>query len=459
VGWWPLGIVALAGLERLLADRPAVSRVRRATLAAAALLFPSLWWMAALTVPGYLIASVVYSLFWGAAALLVPPGRWRWLALPGAIALAEAARARWPVGGVPLSTVALTQSDGPLVPFVRVGGTVGLTIAAVVAAVAVAAALRRAWLPAGAAAAAVALVAVAAAAGPTGRPVGAIDVAVVQGGGEQGTLAVDSDPAVVFERHLDASAGVDGPVDLVVWPEDVVDVPTDVAATPEGDELADLARRLDATLVAGIVADAGPDRFRNQAVAWAPDGTLVDRYDKVHRVPFGEYVPLRSLLERVADLSAVPSDAIPGRGPGVLDTPAGRLGVVISWEVFFGDRARSAVRAGGRVVLNPTNGSSFEGRQVQSQQLATSRLRAVETGRWVVQAAPTGYSAVITPGGRVVTRSGIGDREVLHATVGLRDGTTWYTATGDLPWLVLAAVAVAAAWALTRRGRASPGRR
>jgi apolipoprotein N-acyltransferase len=459
VGWWPLGVAGLVALERLVADRPAPSRFRRGTLVGAALLFPTLWWMKALTLPGYLVASVLYSLYWGAAALAVPPGRWRWLALPGALALAEAARARWPVGGVPLSTVALTQSDGPMVTFVRVGGTIGLTLAAVAVAVAVAAAIHRAWVPAAGAAAAVAVLAVAAAVGPTGRPAGSLAVAVVQGGGEQGTRAVDTDSSAVFARHVAASAGVTTPVDLVVWPEDVVDVPTDVADTPEGEQLSALAQRLGATLVAGVVADAGPERFRNQAVAWGPDGTLVDRFDKVHRVPFGEYVPLRSLLERVADLSAVPSDAIPGRGPAVLDTPAGRLGVVISWEVFFADRARDAVRNGGGVVLNPTNGSSFEGRQVQSQQVATSRMRAIETGRWVVQAAPTGYSAVVTPGGGVVARTGIAERAVLSATVGLRDGTTWYTATGDGPWLVLAAAAVAAAWLLTRRAPGSPARR
>ena len=122
-------------------------------------------------------------------------------------------------------------------------------------------------------------------------------------------------------------------------------------------------------------------------------------------MPFGEYIPARSFFARLADVSAVPRDAIAGRGPGVVDTPAGRLGVLISYEVFFQDRGRAAVRAGGRLLLVPTNASSFDDAQVPAHELAVARLRALETGRWVVQAAPTGYSAVVDHRGRVLARS------------------------------------------------------
>ena len=83
------------------------------------------------------------------------------------------------------------------------------------------------------------------------------------------------------------------PVDLVLWPEDVVDVSRPVRETAEGRQLAELARRLHATLVAGVVEDAGARHFRNAAVAWGPRGRIVARYDKVHRVPFGEYIPFK----------------------------------------------------------------------------------------------------------------------------------------------------------------------
>src|SRR5439155_25318632 len=155
--------------------------------------------------------------------------------------------------------------------------------------------------------------------------------------------------------------------------------------------------------VAGVVEDAGPRHFRNAAVVWAPGAGRVSRYDKVHRVPFGEYIPLRSVIEHLADLSLVPDDAVTGHGTGLLraPAPAGRLGAVISYEVFFADRARSAIVAGGQVLLVPTNAASFKTGQVPAQELGAARMRAIETGRDVVQAAPTGYTAAIGAGGAV----------------------------------------------------------
>ncbi|MGH9266506.1 MAG: apolipoprotein N-acyltransferase, partial [Acidimicrobiales bacterium] len=279
---------------------------------------------------------------------------------------------------------------------------------------------------------------------PDGSVDGRLAVAAVQGGGPRGVRAVARHPGPVFDRHVDAMTDVRLPVDLVLWPEDVVDVERPVAETPEGRRLSELARSLGATLVAGVVEDVEGDRFRNAAVAWGPEGTIVDRYDKVHRVPFGEYVPVRSLFERLADLSAVPRDAIAGRGPAVLDTPAGRLGVVISYEVFFADRARDAVRAGGRVLLVPTNASSYRDAQIPAQEVAVARLRAVETGRWVVQAAPTGYSAIIDERGRVRGQGGLGGAEVLQARVDLRTGRTPFVALGSPPFLLAALLVLTA---------------
>ena len=77
-------------------------------------------------------------------------------------------------------------------------------------------------------------------------------------------------------------------------------------------------------------------------------------FEKVHRVPFGEYVPFRGLFSHLANLDAVPRDAIPGRGSGLMRTPAGPLGILVSYEVFFADRGRSSVRAGAQLLVVPT---------------------------------------------------------------------------------------------------------
>ncbi|MDQ3896108.1 MAG: apolipoprotein N-acyltransferase, partial [Actinomycetota bacterium] len=277
---------------------------------------------------------------------------------------------------------------------------------------------------------------------PDGSPDGSLRVAAVQGGGPRGIRAVSRDPLPVLRRHLEATLRVEPPVDLVLWPEDVVDVDEPLAGSPVDRQLGDVARSLQTTLVAGVVEDEGTTRFRNAAVVYGPDGGRIDRYDKVHRVPFGEYVPARGFFDALADLSAIPRDAVPGHGPGVVDTPAGRMGVLISYEVFFAERARDAVRAGGRLLLVPTNASSYRDAQVPAQEVAVARLRALATGRWVVQAAPTGYSAVIDHRGRVRAQGGLGRPEVLAADVALRSGRTLATELGRAPWTVVALLAL-----------------
>ncbi|MBV8160410.1 MAG: apolipoprotein N-acyltransferase, partial [Acidimicrobiia bacterium] len=413
------------------------------------------FWMSEFSALGYVLAVLVEVAILSAASVTVARGR-LW-AVPAALVLAEYARDHFPFGGVPLAGLPLGQVDGPLAPAARLGGQ--LLVVALIGAVAVAAvaALRRRFV-----AAAIALLAVVAAvvgghlAGGTHRT-GSLDVAAVQGGGRRGLRAIYSDPTEVFLAQLRASVRVQTPVDLVVWPEDVIDVDR-VEGSPQSDAVAGVARRLDATVIAGIVEDAGPDHFANAALAWAPDGTITARYDKVHRVPYGEYIPFRGLVQHLADLSAVPRDAVAGHGPGVLVTPAGRLGVAISYEVFFADRARIAVRHGAEVMLVPTNASSFSTGQVPAQELAAARLRALETGRWVVQSAPTGYTAVVDPRGHVWAHTDLGRPGVIQRTVERRAGLTLAARLGDAVPALAALLAAAAALALPTRRRRSTRR-
>jgi apolipoprotein N-acyltransferase len=169
-------------------------------------------------------------------------------------------------------------------------------------------------------------------------------------------------------------------------------------------------------------------------------------------------------VAKVADLSLLPRDAIRGSGPGILAGPNGEpLGILISYEVFFGDRSRSAVRNDAQVLLVPTNAASYGTSQVPDQEVAAARLRAWEAGRDLVQAAPTGFSAFVSPDGKVTQRTDLGAQQVITATVALRTGTTPYMATGDQPWLLLAVACFAgpavAALAASRSGRRRPGTR
>jgi apolipoprotein N-acyltransferase len=456
-GFWVAAFAGLALADHALAepDLPWTRRFARSWVVWAGLLFPSLLWMQALTLPGYVIACSAYAGFLAAGTVVAPRGPGRFVALPAGIMLAEWVRWQWPFGGVPLSNLAVAQVSGPLAPLLRIGGALLVVGVTVTVGMVLAALWKGQPRIAGGLTGAVLVLVVVALIAPAGSPTGAtLDVAVVQGGGPQGTRAINTEPGIVLERHLAASEQLDddADLDLILWPEDIVDVVT-FTGGPEERALQALARRHGATFVAGVIEDDGPEAFRNWAVAFGPDGREVDRYEKVQRVPFGEWVPLRSLVEPLAGETLPRRDARIGQTPAVVDTPVGPLGVAISWEIFFGERARDAIGSGGQVLLNPTNGASYEGTLVQTQQVANSRMRAIETGRWVLQAAPTGFSAVITPDGQVLQRTGVSERAILYDTVERRVGDTLYVRFGDLAAVLYAVACLAVGWGIERRSR------
>ncbi|MEO8695596.1 MAG: apolipoprotein N-acyltransferase [Acidimicrobiales bacterium] len=469
-GWWPLAFVGLALFDRLVADQPARARFERGWLAAAFWLFPGMLWMWDLTPPGYVVAVALSSALFGAAAAAAPAGAGRRLALPGAFVLAELVRWRWPFGGVPLATLPMTQVSSPLAPIVRTLGSLLLVAVVVAIGGAVSALGQRQWRPAAVVAALVAVCSLWAAVAPSGYVLRDIDVALVQGGGPQRTRADITENPVVLQRHLDATELIEGHVDLVLWPENVVNPePTPGPGQVRDSELLyeddareiidNLARELNTVFLPGWFTHLD-DRYNdNFTEAIDATGTVVDVYHKVRIVPFGEYVPLRGLVEPFAGDALPRREVLPGTGPAVLDTPLGRVGVSISWEIFFNDRARDAIRHGGQILVNPTNGSSYWLTIVQTQQIASSRLRALETGRWVLQAAPTGFSALVTPSGRVIDRTGVSEQQVVQGTVELRGGKTIAVRVGDWPMFVIGFVLIAAAQLLRRRATPSPDRR
>jgi len=164
-----------------------------------------------------------------------------------------------------------------------------------------------------------------------------------------------------------------------------------------------------------------------------------ERYVKQHPVPFGEYIPYRSLVRKITSkVDLVPRDFAQGTRTGLLDVGPVRLGDVICFEVAYDGLVRDAVRAGGTMLVVQTNNATFGRSGETVQQLAMSRLRAVEHGRTVLVAATSGISAVIAPDGAVLDRSAVFTRDVLVADVPTRKGTTVATRVGLLPEVGLA---------------------
>lgn len=467
-GWWPLAFVAMALVDRLLAGVRWTTRFRRGAVVGLALFTPTIVWISQLTVPGYGVAVVAYAAMVGGFCAAVPPNAGRRPALIGLWVLCESLRSAWPFGGVPLSLLAVGQVGGPLAGIARVGGVLAIAVATVAVGIALSAAFARQHRVVAGTLAAVVLLVVLARVAPHGDDTGeTVDIAFVQGGGDQGTRAINTDRRKVFERHLEATQDhVPAGMDLVLWPENVVDTDFDVQDAVEGEELEDLAREVDATLSVGTVEGVSETEFRNSQQVLDADGNWVDRFVKVQRVPFGEFVPFRSLIEKVAPDTLAARDATVSHESGMVEMPVTTadgatrdipVATVISWEVFFGHRARSGVRAGGELLYNPTNGSTYTGTFVQTQQVASSRLRAIETGRWLVQVAPTGFSAYVAPDGRVHQRTGTSEAAVrVRRDVPLRTGETWYVRWGDTPARLVAVALVGVGWALDRRSRRRP---
>ena len=241
----------------------------------------------------------------------------------------------------------------------------------------------------------------------------------------------------------------------MVWPENASDIDpfTDPAAY---DAIDGAVRDVGVPVLVGAVLQGPGEKISNAGIVWDPVTGPGERYVKRHPVPFGEYIPFRSLVRRVTSkVDLVPRDFVAGNEVGVLDVGPVRLGDVICFEVVYDDLVRDAVRAGGRLLVVQTNNATF-GRSPQTeQQLAMSRLRAVEHGRAVAVAATSGISAVVRPDGSLAHRSQVFSRDVSVTEVPLGDTQTPATRVGAWPELLLSLLAAAAVVAGVRRPRAA----
>lgn len=242
--------------------------------------------------------------------------------------------------------------------------------------------------------------------------------------------------------------------DLIVWPETAS--PTLLRRDPA---LLDALRALSAEhrvplLIGSMDLVEGSDLrtpvFTNTAFLVTERG-ITERYDKMHLVPFGEFVPLAGVLGFVRSWAQFITEMKPGTRAVVFPGPPAPFGVVICYEGIFPDLARRFVRAGARLMVNMTNDAWFGRTGGPLQHLAMYPFRAVEHRIAIVRAANTGVSAIIAPSGRIVRTLGLFERANLVGRVPLRDRDTLYSRLGDwLSYVGLLVSALALATALWR---------
>jgi apolipoprotein N-acyltransferase len=267
-------------------------------------------------------------------------------------------------------------------------------------------------------------------------------VALVQPSIEQPLKWDERFAQATVDLYVGLTRGVGrGQADLIVWPETAA--PTALRRDPgllAG--LTGLADAVDTPLVVGSIDVLGtPPRLTNSAFLLTERG-IEGRYDKIHLVPFGEYVPLSGLIGFVRGWAEFISDMEPGSRTVVFPGPPAPFGIVICYEGIFPDLFREFVRGGARVMINMTNDGWFGRTTGPAQHLAMYPLRAVEHRTALVRAANTGISAFIAPTGAVTRTLGLFERGVLAQRVPLRERTTLYTRHGD--WLAYGSLGVSA---------------
>ena len=218
---------------------------------------------------------------------------------------------------------------------------------------------------------------------------------------------------------------------LLIWPETAFPSFFD-GKGPLDREVREVPRSAGAYLLFGSLTREG-ERVYNSAILLGPSGKIRARYDKLHLVPFGEFVPLRKLLAPVFGVLNEFGDITPGHRMVVFSLPEGKFAVLICFEVIFPELSRKALLEGADFMVTITNDAWFGRTSAPYQHLVQVVFRAVENRVWFARAANTGVSAFIDPWGRILKASDLFRREVLFDEVGIREAPlTFYTKRGDL---------------------------
>jgi apolipoprotein N-acyltransferase len=243
---------------------------------------------------------------------------------------------------------------------------------------------------------------------------------------------------VAIYRGLSFGQGGEPSADLIIWPESAVPFYFQEGG-PLTEAVVEVPLRTGAYLLLGSPAYEvvnRRERYLNSAFLLSPGGAVLGRSDKVHLVPFGEYVPFGRYLPFVDKLVVGIGDFSPGT-VSPLPMNGARIGVLVCFEGIFPELARDYVRNGSDLLVNITNDAWFGRSSAPYQHLAMSRFRAVENRVWLARAANTGISAIIAPSGRIVAQSPLFERLALRGLVGLGARPSFYTRYGDvLPLLM-----------------------
>lgn len=437
VGWWwaaPLGVSAF-----LFAVRDADHPAWLGAATGAAFFLPLLHWISVLGPDAWLALSAAMvawfaGLGWALSSVLTL--RWWVLAVPAVWVGQEWLRGRFPWGGLGWGRLAFGQPDTPVTGWVTLGGAPLLSFVVALCGCLLVWAVSSWRRALGAMAGLAAIVIVGMSVYPTpttSREPATAQLAVVQGNVPRPGIDFLGRPLAVLTNHtrttmdlaVAVQRGQEVQPDAVIWPENAADIDP-VTNDQAGQLVSAAASSIGVPILVGTVQSVPgePNRAANVGLVWDPESGPTDAYIKQHPVPFGEFLPFRSLLEKlITRFDRVPRDFIAGTEPGVLDLGPARIANVICFEISNDEIVRTGVREGGRAVVVQTNNATYAVTAQPEQQFDITRLRARETGRTMLVAATTGVTGVITPDGAYAALPQL-ESGWLNVPVDLRDSWT-----------------------------------
>lgn len=456
IGIWPLAFVGAALSLLTLIGRSAWGAVAVGAVFAASFYLLHIAWITRYLgpVPWFALAGVETVLSAAGAIAITLSYRWlprllptswaRVTLLPALVAAAWTAREQfmgsWPYTGFPWARLGMSQVDSPLAELASWLGVSGLTfVMAFVVAAAIEAVRLHFWrrvklvVPAAAAAALLVLVPQF----PT-TDAGTMRVGAVQGNGPSGYFD-KREPYDVYRAQLAATQPLIGKdLDVLLWPEGGVDA--DPLNNPSiASALDDLSETIGAPLIINAATERN-EKVYNSSMLWQADAkNPLAIHDKTHPVPMGEYVPDRWFFEALAPdlIGLIQREYTPGTNPPFFDVNGVGVGLAICFDVIYDDVIWQGAKDGAEVYMFQTNNADFRGTDENVQQLGFARMRAIETGRSVVNISTVGTSQVIGPDGSVIDGLAADTSGALLVDVPLRTGLTGAVVIGPTVQWVL----------------------
>ncbi|MEU5757757.1 apolipoprotein N-acyltransferase [Nocardia sp. NPDC047648] len=289
-----------------------------------------------------------------------------------------------------------------------------------------------------------------------------VTVAAIQGSVPRLGLDFNAQRRAVLDNHVrrtaeladDVAAGRAPRPDVVIWPENSSDIDplrnADAAAL-----ITAASERIGAPILVGAVLINQDRTTTNSVMVWNGAAGPGERHDKKIIQPFGEYLPMRNFFRLFSEYADRAGYFVPGNGDGVVHAAGIDIGVATCYEVAFDRSFEDALRAGAQLLTVPTNNATFGDSEMTYQQLAMSRIRAVEHGRALVVAATSGVSAIISADGAIRQETALFVPAALVAELPLRDDTTLATRIGPAPERIFVILTAAAALTAVARRRAA----